>query len=105
MLCQKCLEKHRDEYTPNHYHGKGNIERQRQVDAEFILANEALITHLSAINSNNNNNNNAPVATKYQVDFRQGGGVGGGGHGIAMSYGQMKCSLALVGNHLEMVPP
>ena len=27
------------------------------------------------------------------------------GRGLVMSYGQMKRSLALVGNHLEMVSP
>ena len=55
-------------------------------------------------NDNNNNNNNYyyyyyyyyyyPVAWKYRVGIRQG---------IAMSHGQVKCSFALVGNHLETV--
>ena len=46
-------------------------------------------------NKNNSKNNIAPVASKYRVDIRAGG--------IAMSYAQMKRSLALVGNHLKMV--
>ena len=50
------------------------------------------------MNNNNNNedsnNNNNPVALKYRDNIRRG---------IVMSYGQMKHSLALVGNRLEMV--
>ena len=45
--------------------------------------------------NNNNNNNNFPVVVKNRDDIRWG---------IVMSYGQMKRFLALVGNHLEMVP-
>ena len=44
--------------------------------------------------NNDNNNNNIPVALKYWDDIRWG---------IVKSYGQMKRSLVLVGNHLEMV--
>ena len=39
-------------------------------------------------------NNNIPEALKYRDDVQRG---------IVKSYGQMKRSLALVGNHLEMV--
>ena len=42
-------------------------------------------------NSDNNNNNNN---NKYRDDIRRG---------TVISYGQMKHSLALVSNHLEMV--
>ena len=45
-------------------------------------------------NNDKNNDNNNPVAWIYQVGIQQG---------IAMSHGQVKCSSALVGNHLEMV--
>ena len=38
--------------------------------------------------------NNIPEALKYRDDVQRG---------IVKSYGQMKRSLALVGNHLEMV--
>ena len=40
------------------------------------------------------NNNNHPVAWKFQDNIRQG---------VVKSYQQMKCSLALVDNPLEMV--
>ena len=43
----------------------------------------------------NNNNNNNHVALKSPDNIRQG---------IVKSYEQMKGSLALVDNHLEMVP-
>ena len=43
----------------------------------------------------NNNNNHHPVALKSQDNIRQG---------IVKSYEQMKRSLALVDNPLEMVP-
>ena len=43
---------------------------------------------------NNNNNKNSPVALKYRDDIRRG---------IVKYYGQMQRSLALVGNHLQMV--
>ena len=41
-----------------------------------------------------NNNNNNLVALKYRDDIQKG---------IVKSYRQMKCPLALAGNHLEMV--
>ena len=53
--------------------------------------------HVLMVNVNNdddNNNNNSPVALKYWDDIRRG---------IVKSYEQMKRSLALVGNHLQMV--
>ena len=36
----------------------GKISLERQVDAEFMLANKALVNHLPTINSNSNNNSN-----------------------------------------------
>ena len=45
-------------------------------------------------NNNDNDNNNDNNNNNNNNDIRQG---------IVMSYGQMKRSLALVGNHLGMV--
>ena len=46
------------------------------------------------INNNNNNNNNNPCPWNFRVGVWQR---------IVMSQGQVKRSLAMIGNHLEMV--
>ena len=62
----------------------------------YFLVNLKFINNNNNNSNNNNNNNNNDFPRGLEI-------VGRHPAGYSQSYGQMKCSLALVGNYLEMV--